>query len=296
LKKIIDSGLPIKDRDMNVKDPEFIRKLNILSRAVKVEEPYWEKNKKTEIPTDYIEEVLLGNDPTPGRILIEEYYKVLYLNNQDPEKYNFTYWEKYFGVRPQTLRNIFNYVFFPIPDEKNPTEIDKILYFQDVEYEKRRKMIAEMTNEEYQTYLENTESRPELQESSRLDYLTFQATAKEPRTSDRTVMTDYLEEDRRDEMPLAFSPVIKEIDNRISELVKGQLDGPSKLLIEKDVQMKLEELKTKRIEFENKEKMLNESNTGPAMSKEEIEKELERIKNNPLKKKEENSSNKDGEK
>ena len=86
---------------------------------------------------DYIEEGALGQLPTEGRILIEEYYKVLWLNNQDPQKYNFSYWEKYFKVKKQTLRNIFNYVFFPIPDEKNPKEVGKILYFQDVEFAER---------------------------------------------------------------------------------------------------------------------------------------------------------------
>jgi hypothetical protein len=131
---------------LNVKDLDLVNKINIISQAVKVEEPkMYTSNFQYELPADYLEETLLGDMPTSGRILVEEYFRVLHLNNENNEKYNFSYWENYFKVDKQTLRNIFNYVYFPLPDEKNKEEVSKVLYFQDFEYAKRRKLIADMT-------------------------------------------------------------------------------------------------------------------------------------------------------
>ncbi len=259
--KTINSGLPIKGRDMNVKDPELLRQINIVSRAVKVEEPFPLKVAQYELPLDYLEEGMLGNTPTDGRILIEEYYKVLYLNNDDPEKYNFTYWEKYFNVNKVTLRNIFNYVFFPMPDEKNPTEVGKILYFKDIDFEKRRKLISEMSQEEYKEYLEKTDERPELQEQNRLDYLVYQTTSTEPRVSERTVPTDDNEIEKLIDHPLVYSDIIKQVDEQIQKVVAGELENSGNVtLLEKDIQVQLDKIKMKRLQFEEKQKKELEAN------------------------------------
>jgi hypothetical protein len=136
----------MKRKDLNIKDVDLVNKINIISQAVKVEEPkLYTSNFQYELPADYLEETLLGDMPTNGRILVEEYFRVLHLNNENNEKYNFSYWENYFKVDKQTLRNIFNYVYFPLPDEKNKEDVSKVLYFQDFEYAKRRKLIADMT-------------------------------------------------------------------------------------------------------------------------------------------------------
>jgi len=262
-----------------MKDQEIIRQVQIISQAIKVEPFVKEQRLNYEIPLDYIEEGMLGQLPTEGRILMEEYYKVLYLNNEDPEKYNFTYWENYFKVSKITLRNIFNHVFFPIPDENNPSEIGKILYFKDVEYSNRRKMISEMTSEEYQEYLSNTDERPELAEENRLKYLSYQTTATEPRVTERTVPVDDEEIDRQLDSPLIYSPIIKEVDDKIELLLKGELDNTNRLLLDKDVELKLQQIKTKRLELEKqREKEISES-TAPAMTKEGAQKYLdEKIK------------------
>jgi hypothetical protein len=278
-RKKINSGLPIEKKDLNMKDEEIIRQIQIISQAIKVEPFVKEQKLKYEIPLDYIEEGMLGQIPTDGRILIEEYYKVLYLNNEDPEKYNFTYWENYFKVSKVTLRNIFNHVFFPIPNENNPSEVGKILYFKDVEYSKRRKMIAEMTSEEYQEYLSGTDERPELAEENRLQYLSYQTTSTEPRITERTVPVDDEDIDRQLESPLIYSPIIKEVDERIEQLLKGEFDTSSRPLLDKDVEIKLQDIKMKRIEFEKqREKEIIESTT-PSMTKEEVQKYLaDRVK------------------
>ncbi len=213
---------------------------------------------------------MLGNTPTKGRILIEEYYKVLYLNNEDFEKYNFSYWQNYFGVEKSTLRNIFNYIFFPLPDEKNPSEVRKILYFKDFEFEKRRKMIADMSTSEYNEYLENTQERPELEEASRLEYLVYQSTATEPRISERTVPIIDEEIDSKLDSPLIHSDIIKQVDERIEALVKTELQGGYINMVEKDVELSLSDIKRKRLEAKMNETKRIDEERKSLPSKEEI--------------------------
>jgi len=224
-----------------------------VSQAVKVHPITGDLRKgKTELPLDYYEERLLGNLPTEGRILVEEYYKALYLNDQDPEKYNFTYWLEYFKVSSITLRNTFNYMFFPIADENNPTEVGKILHFKDFEFENRRKMISEMSEGEYKEYLEKTEDRPEIQEIKRLEYINLQTSAKQPRITERTVPTIDSEIDENLDKVLINSEIMKEIDNKISEFVTQQIEHKG-LVLDADIKLRLEEIKEKRrmIETEN---------------------------------------------
>jgi hypothetical protein len=194
---------------------------------------------------DYYEEKLLGNIPTEGRILVEEYYKALYMNDGDPEKYNFPYWVEYFKVSNVTLRNAFNYIFFPIPDPNNPTEIGKVLHFKDIELQERRKLIAEMSTDEYKSYLENTDERPELQEIKRLDYIKYQKSAKSARISDRTIPTT--DEDLEDlvDFGLIKSDVIRDIDKKIGEFVSNKIEHQG-LILDKDIKLKLEEIREKR--------------------------------------------------
>lgn len=149
----------MKKKDPDTKDMDLIQRVNIVSQALKVERPVIDmSNKQYELPADYLEESLLGDMPTLGRILVEEYPRVLHLNNEDMEKYDFQYWEKYFRVDGKTLRNIFNYVYFPIPDDSNSQEVSKVLQFQDAEYAKRRKLISEMTVRIQLCSLKNTEN------------------------------------------------------------------------------------------------------------------------------------------
>lgn len=291
--KTINSGLPIRAKNLNAKDPEMLRQINIISQAVQKLNPWGELIQGSkEIPLDCIEEQMMGQLPTEGRILVEEYFRVLYLNNEDPEKYNFAYWEKYFNVSRVTLRNIFNYVFFPMPNEKNPTEIGKVLYFQDAEYIQRRKMLSEMNSEEYQEYLSQTKDRPELQELKRLEYVDFQLAANEPRITDRTVPTDDFEIDDKLDAPLIHSDIIKEIDKKISEMSKNYLENANIQQIDRDVFLKIEELKQKRIEFEEKKNRELEKNQEKRYTVEELEKmkiqQNENDQNNEIKQIKEN--------
>ena len=63
-----------------------------------------------------IEDTLRASLPTDKRILIDEIYKVLYFNNADPETFTISFWSEHFKIAPAVLRNILNYMAFPITD------------------------------------------------------------------------------------------------------------------------------------------------------------------------------------
>jgi hypothetical protein len=132
-------------------------------------------------------------------------------------------------------------------------------------------MIAEMTGEEYKEYLEKTHERPELEEFNRLDYLTYQTTATEPRITERTIPTDDQEIDERLNRPLINSEIIKEIDERIQTIVKEELENSGNAsLIERDIQIQLEEIKNKRLKLQSEEKKLLEDSSIAPFSNEKI--------------------------
>lgn len=70
------------------------------------------------------------------RIHLRELPKVLFLNNQDPEKvrngkiqYNIQFWASHFNIEPQKLRNIFNLVSYPIISADAKQETSRVLRF-----------------------------------------------------------------------------------------------------------------------------------------------------------------------
>lgn len=63
-----------------------------------------------------------------GKILITELSKALFLNSQDSNKYSLEFFARYFNIEPKLLRNIFNYISYPIVDE-NTGEIIQMLRF-----------------------------------------------------------------------------------------------------------------------------------------------------------------------
>ena len=76
--------------------------------------------------------------------MINDIYKVLVLNNQDPTLYNTHFWARHFGISVASVRNIFNYMSYPEIDVKTK-EVIRILSFIDEDIVKNRKLIADMT-------------------------------------------------------------------------------------------------------------------------------------------------------
>ena len=87
------------------------------------------------------------------RILIDEIYKVLYLNNEDPHTYNVRFWAKHFKIDPAAIRNIFNYLGYPIVDPKSKT-VGRTLVFIDVDMMNHQEKIKDLTRDDYIRYLE----------------------------------------------------------------------------------------------------------------------------------------------
>lgn len=83
----------------------------------------------TDINEEYaIEDSLRANLPAEKRILVDEMYKILAFNNMDPETYTISFWSDYFNINPATIRNVVNYMAYPICDDKSK-KVVSILYF-----------------------------------------------------------------------------------------------------------------------------------------------------------------------
>jgi hypothetical protein len=101
-------------RDLSKKDNDLISKMNLLAKAVEVDEP---PIFGIDINEEYIiEESLRANLPTEKRILVDEMYKILMFNHRDPETFTISFWSEYFNISPATIRNIVNYMAYPICD------------------------------------------------------------------------------------------------------------------------------------------------------------------------------------
>lgn len=85
-----------------------------MAKAVEVDEP---PLFGVDLNEEYIvEETLRANLPTEKRILVDEIYKILYFNNKDPETYTVGFWADYFNIPAATVRNVVNYMAYPIID------------------------------------------------------------------------------------------------------------------------------------------------------------------------------------
>ena len=62
------------------------------------------------------------------RILVDEIFKILYFNNQDPETFTISFWADYFNIDPATIRNVVNYMAYPVIDPQTKN-VKNILYF-----------------------------------------------------------------------------------------------------------------------------------------------------------------------
>ena len=91
-----------------------------------------------------IEDTLRRELPSDKRLLIDDIYKVLYFNNADPELYNVQFWSDYFKISPASIRNIFNYLAFPLTNPETK-KVDSVLYFidADLKMEELKKLLPE---------------------------------------------------------------------------------------------------------------------------------------------------------
>jgi len=126
LKDMANQRIALPKRDLSKKDNDLISKVSLLAKAVEVDElPIF----GIDINEEYtIEESLRAGLPSEKRILVDEMFKILAFNNRDPETYTISFWADYFNISPATIRNIVNYLAFPIFDDKTK-KLEAVLYF-----------------------------------------------------------------------------------------------------------------------------------------------------------------------
>ena len=79
-------------------------------------------------------------------------------------QYTINFWADYFSLSPPTIRNIVNYVAFPVIDQKTKKVID-ILSFVDTELQRQIKLLgSEIDRDTYFQYLESDHNKRMLQE------------------------------------------------------------------------------------------------------------------------------------
>jgi Mg2+ and Co2+ transporter CorA len=231
-KKIANERKPSKKHDINEKDHSLIQKLNIVAQAVKVEDPPMLPHDQNELYKQILEN---SNEfkSQDHRILIDEIYKVLYLNNENPTIYNVKFWSKHFKIQPAAIRNIFNYLAFPIVDPKNKS-ITKLLQFIDVDLLRNKEKLADMTIEDYKSYLEEDYYRRlEIEEKEKQLYLEAPTSMRDQFINNPVIQFEFGEEEQRGRFREKIMPVSKiedimetgdDIFKQLDEEIKGYVE------------------------------------------------------------------------
>ena len=140
-----------QDVSREEKDTSLLKKMNILAQAINVDAPFLPPTDAEDLQNTIKQEENKELEQD-HRILIDEIYKVLYLNNEDPYLYNVKFWSKHFKIDPAAIRNIFNYLGYPVvnPDTKS---VEKTLIFIDVDMLDKQKL-KDVTIGDFIMYLE----------------------------------------------------------------------------------------------------------------------------------------------
>ncbi|CAD8043108.1 unnamed protein product [Paramecium primaurelia] len=134
LKEKLGGDQPVQYYDRKDKDINLVKQIQILGDIMHQIPTHEEELKELQKKAEQFDKLQI-DDKTQiykseeGRILLTELPKVLHLNNKDPKQYNLLFWAEHFNIEPQKLRNIFNFIHYPILDQQNKEEKQKILKF-----------------------------------------------------------------------------------------------------------------------------------------------------------------------
>jgi hypothetical protein len=156
LAEYANKRIPLPQKDLNKKDLDLLSKVNLVAQAVKVDEPPLLGVDINEQWT--IEDTLRKELPSEKRLMVDDIYKVLYFNNADPELYNVQFWADYFKISAASIRNIFNYLAFPVTNPETK-QVDSVLYFidADLQVEELKKLLPEGQQVDRHMYLQYLE-------------------------------------------------------------------------------------------------------------------------------------------
>lgn len=146
LKLIEDTGDDlIVRRDLNAKDASLISRMNILANTVEIKKP---QEPRGDLTSTFNPELLkarlrdqMSADVGEGLLCPENIVKVLYLNSCQPDVYDLEYWAEVFNLPPQTLRNVFSHVSFPVIENE---KVAGSLSFTEIQ---RKKTIVDLEEE-----------------------------------------------------------------------------------------------------------------------------------------------------
>lgn len=86
LKDYANKRIPLPGKSLSEKDEDLLKKVSLIASAVQIDPP---PIVAPDINEQYITEEQFRRElPSEKRILVDELYKILYFNNQDPELYN----------------------------------------------------------------------------------------------------------------------------------------------------------------------------------------------------------------
>lgn len=238
LKDYANQRIPLPKRDLDEKDTDLLSKVNLVAQAVKVEElPIF----AVDLSAEYmVEDTLRASLPTEKRILVDEIYKILYFNNGDPETYTISFWSDHFNIPPAAMRNILNYVAYPLTDPETK-QVLRILYFIDSELQKQtQELLSEGINRDnYLRYLEADYSKRMVSEHGdelgifgKVEHtFELQEGQQSPLALEQIIVSS---------MPelIGDTTILDEIDKEIQETTDGQANRDSK---SKNLKTKIDE-------------------------------------------------------
>ena len=177
-----------------------------------------------------IEDTLRASLPTEKRILIDEIYKMLYFNNADPELYTVSFWADHFKISPAAVRNIVNYVAFPLTDP-DTKQVKKVLYFIDSELQKQSQelLTAGIDREKYLRYLEADYSKRMVEEHGK-ELGIFGRVGPTFELTEGEESPEQLDQFLSNQMPklLEDNTILDQIDDEIKETTDSQANSRAK--------------------------------------------------------------------
>jgi len=162
--------------------------------------------------------------------LVDEVFKILHFNNVDPQTFTISFWADHFNIAPATLRNILNYVAYPLVDV-DTKKVTKVLYFIDSELQKQQYelLAAGINREKYLHYLEADYSKRMVEDYGGEQGL-FGRVEPTMSLSQQILATGQLERIIGNDITAMISDqsVINNIDKEIHEITSSQANRDAK--------------------------------------------------------------------
>ncbi|CDW82753.1 UNKNOWN [Stylonychia lemnae] len=203
---MIEESLPA--RNLSEKDQDLLSKVTMIAQAVKVDAPPVIGH---DINEEYIiEEQFRKELPSDKRILVDEVYKILYFNNQDPEI-----------VQLFKLMQIVQHTIL-----KTKRVID-MMSFIDTELQmKKRILLDDLTRDSYAKFLENDFSRRVVEEYGDEIGLFGNAVEYLGAEGEKIQLDNYL--NAKVEQIIGDQKIIQDVDKQIKLITDGQQNDFSK--------------------------------------------------------------------